>query len=123
MSSVESRKPVTRMSRFSRLVQVFHFLTRKEKPNTSGFILIGAGLPRTGTNSTRQALVQLLDGACYHMVDCQQGMDREAEFWLKAAHHKKSSSVLPSEEWVNLLEARGYRAGVDYPLALFYKYC
>ena len=33
-----------------------------EKPNFDGFILIGAGLPRTGTSSLRVALSHLLKG-------------------------------------------------------------
>ncbi len=33
-----------------------------ERENFSGFAVIGAGLPRTGTSSTRLALAQLLEG-------------------------------------------------------------
>lgn len=33
-----------------------------QSPNYSGFVVIGAGLPRTGTLSTRSALGTLLDG-------------------------------------------------------------
>lgn len=95
---------------------IVNFISMRQKPNYSGFVLIGAGLPRTGTNSTRGALFHLLDGACYHMVDCQQGMTREANFWIKATKGNVSK-----EEWVHMLEGRGYRAGVDYPVALFYK--
>ena len=36
-------------------------------PNYDGFIVIGAGLPRTGTLSLQTALTQLLKGPCYHM--------------------------------------------------------
>ena len=32
------------------------------------FVLIGAGLPRTGTMSTFTALEQLLPGRCHHMA-------------------------------------------------------
>ena len=38
----------------------------ESKPNYSGYVLIGVGLPRTGTSSTRAALTKLLDGPCYH---------------------------------------------------------
>ena len=38
-----------------------------QKPNYAGFVVIGAGLPRTATSSLREALGLLLDGACYHM--------------------------------------------------------
>ena len=44
-----------------------------QKKNNSGFIVIGAGLPRTGTMSLRAALGILLDGACHHMLDVFNG--------------------------------------------------
>ena len=37
------------------------------KPSKEGFIVIGAGLPRTGTNSLRIALSHLLNGPVHHM--------------------------------------------------------
>ena len=45
----------------------------KQEPNYSGFVLIGAGLPRTGTMSTRAALGTLLEGQCYHMLSVAEG--------------------------------------------------
>ena len=44
-----------------------------QKKNHSGFVVIGAGLPRTGTMSLRAALGILLDGACHHMLDVGTG--------------------------------------------------
>jgi hypothetical protein len=44
-----------------------------QNANYSGFLVIGAGLPRTGTSSLSVALAQLLNGACYHMVSVFQG--------------------------------------------------
>ena len=44
-----------------------------QKKNHSGFVVIGAGLPRTGTMSLRAALGILLDGACHHMIDVFAG--------------------------------------------------
>ena len=44
-----------------------------QKKNHSGFVVIGAGLPRTGTMSLRAALGVLLDGACHHMLDVFAG--------------------------------------------------
>ena len=41
----------------------------KDNPNYSGFVVIGAGLPRTGTLSTRHALSYLLNGPIYHMEE------------------------------------------------------
>ena len=37
--------------------------------NYSGYAVIGAGLPRTGTLSTRHALSHLLQGPIYHMEE------------------------------------------------------
>ena len=45
----------------------------KSKPNYSGYVVIGAGLPRTGTLSTRHALSYLLDGPIYHMEEVFTG--------------------------------------------------
>ena len=39
------------------------------KKNYSGYVVIGAGLPRTGTLSTRHALSHILGGAIYHMEE------------------------------------------------------
>jgi len=38
-------------------------------------------------------------------------------FWTKALEGK-----MAKRDWVDFLERRGFRAGVDYPIALFYKY-
>lgn len=84
-------------------------------PNYSGFVVIGAGLPRTGTLSTRAALNHLLDGACYHMVDVFTRKS-EAQFWKRALRGDVSE-----KDWVDHLEGRGYRSGVDYPVSHFYK--
>ena len=40
--------------------------------NFNGIQVIGAGLPRTGTLSTRSALAQLLKGKVYHMNNLAQ---------------------------------------------------
>ncbi len=89
-----------------------------QKRNCSGFVVIGAGLPRTGTLSTRAALGQLLDGACYHMFDVASGSNVESDFWNKAMEGKIPSN---SKDWIDFLQKRGYRAGVDYPISLFYR--
>ena len=88
----------------------------KQDRNHSGFVLIGAGLSRTGTLSTRAALYHLLDGACYHATDLVQGEPDDIGHWNKA--YKTGCT---SQEWVDFFEGKGYRAGVDFPLALFYK--
>ena len=114
-----------------------------QKKNYSGFALVGAGLPRTGTTSLRAALGILLDGACHHMQDVGRGnaqvgsnitteqsvlhqnLDKleessellqDIEFWYKAMEGE-----VTSQEWVDKLQGGGYRSGVDYPISLFYK--
>ena len=53
---------------------------KPQKKNYTGFVLVGAGLPRTGTTSLRAALAILLDGACHHMQDVVRGDDRVCMF-------------------------------------------
>ena len=50
----------------------------------SNFVLVGAGLPRNGTLSTRVALKMLLKGDIYHMMVV--GMERydHHPFWRQA---------------------------------------
>lgn len=89
-----------------------------QKPNYAGFVVIGAGLPRTGTMSLHAALYQLLDGACYHMIQVVANPDNKVDIahWDKALKRK-----LRNSEWNDFLEGRGFRAGVDYPISMFYK--
>ena len=72
--------------------------------------VIGAGLPRTGTNSLKLALEILLGGPCYHMWELLAHQDH-APVWTEAGKGK-----LPN--WSQLLE--GYRAVVDFPAAAFW---
>ena len=88
-----------------------------EKPNFDGFILIGAGLPRTGTFSLQVALSHLLKGKVYHMHTVGKGSSIEYKFWNKAID--KNVTI---QEWKDFLEGRGFRAGVDYPISAFYRY-
>ncbi len=80
---------------------------------TSHFQVIGTGLSRTGTFSTRIALTKLLGGKCYHGYVAS--LDGEPEFWQKA-----SNGQLSEQDWVQGLEGRGYTAGVGEPINLFY---
>ena len=87
-----------------------------EAPNTNhsvNFQVIGVGLSRTGTFSTRIALTTLLGGKCYHGYVAS--LDGEPEFWKKAA-----DGLMTDEDWINGLEGRGYTAGVGEPINLFY---
>ncbi len=49
-----------------------------------GLQVVGAGLGRTGTLSLKQALEQLLDGPCYHMMEVFGKPDAVAT-WQRAA--------------------------------------
>ena len=89
---------------------------QSQKSNYDGFVVIGAGLPRTGTMSMRAALGILLDGACYHMYNVGTGTEVDWSHWERALDGK-----VQSYEWVDFLEKRGFRAGVDYPISMFYK--
>ena len=49
------------------------------------FIVLGAGLPRTGTLSLKTALEHLLDGPCYHMMPfIMDGGNYDAKHWIDA---------------------------------------
>ena len=45
--------------------------------------MIGAGLPRTGTRSLKEALERLLPGPCYHMHEVFEHPDH-VPFWRAA---------------------------------------
>jgi hypothetical protein len=80
-------------------------------------VVIGAGLPRTGTNSMYLALEELLGAPCYHMkVMMFSKGDAHIKFWQRALRRK----VTP-EEWKSFLAQGNFRAGVDYPISFYYK--
>ena len=76
-----------------------------------GLQVIGAGLPRTGTASLKQALEHLLGGPCYHMREIPGHPFELGPEWDRAL----AGETL---DWDRLLE--GYRAGVDWPVAMFW---
>ena len=65
----------------------------KEVTEDVEFILIGAGLPRTGTLSTWAALERILPGKCHHMLRGVTGPSDPA-FWTRAAR-----GDLGDEDW------------------------
>lgn len=73
--------------------------------------IIGAGFGRTGTLSLKLALEQLGFGPCYHMTEVLTHPSH-IPVWQSAADGQ-------SVDWVSFL--RRYKAGLDYPLANFYK--
>ena len=52
-----------------RMDEKMEFYESFQRPNEAGYAVIGAGLPRTGTMSTRHALGVLLGGKCHHMLE------------------------------------------------------
>jgi hypothetical protein len=72
--------------------------------------LIGAGLPRTGTLTQKQALELLGLGPCYHWIDVLADLDNQVPLWDGALHGR----VEPAQ----ILD--GYRSTVDWPGGYFY---
>ena len=73
--------------------------------------LIGAGLPRTGTLTQKQALELLGLGPCYHWVDVLADLESQVPLWDGALDGR----VEPAQ----ILE--GHRSTVDWPGGYFYK--
>jgi hypothetical protein len=73
--------------------------------------VIGAGLPRTGTNSLRLALTRLLGGDCYHMFAVKADPP-QARAWVRALNGDLSG--------VHRLLA-GCAAVVDWPASFFWQ--
>ena len=81
---------------------------RKEKK----FYVIGAGLPRTGTQSLMYALEILLPGKCYH--------------GFKAVHHEREwcdimSGSYSDQEYRDFVLHNDYVAGLDAPFCFEYE--
>ena len=85
---------------------------KRYDPNFEGYAVIGAGLPRTGTMSTQAALEKILNGPSYHMLQVAEGTEDDLDHWQKVLN-----GTVTDKEWVRLLEGRGFRAGVDFPIA------
>ena len=72
--------------------------------------VVGAGLGRTGTNSLKVALEQLLGGPCYHMFELAR-RDGDTPAWSAAVRGE-------AVDWDALLG--GYVATVDWPACAFW---
>jgi len=73
--------------------------------------IVGAGLPRTGTNSLKLALERLTGGRCYHMLEVSE-RPGAADAWKAAAEGQ-------TPHWDMLLG--GYHAAVDWPASAFWR--
>lgn len=74
--------------------------------------VVGAGLPRTGTNSLKHALERLLGGNCYHM-----SVIPGHPFDLGDAWDRALAGGAP--DWDRVFA--GYTAAVDWPASLFWR--
>ena len=87
----------------------------KEVTEDVEFILIGAGLPRTGTLSTWAALERILPGKCHHMLRGCTGA-RDPAFWTRA-----SRGDLSDEDWRQFIRTERLSACVDFPMSLYWR--
>jgi len=83
------------------------------------FHIIGAGVPRTGTTSLKDALNLLGLGPCYHM----SGVMRHSEqhVWKSVADLQAQGKEV---EWDRVFSGRHiptYRSGVDFPVSAHYR--
>ena len=76
-----------------------------------GLRIVGAGLGRTGTNSLKLALEQLLGGPCYHMAEVIERPD-DVPVWHAAIRGERP-------DWNGLMA--GYEATVDWPACAFWR--
>lgn len=76
-----------------------------------GLQVIGAGLGRTGTNSLKVALEQLLGGTCYHMFEVRQRPDH-VDIWADAYEGRQPA-------WHELFDP--FTATVDWPSSPFWR--
>ncbi|WP_297540276.1 sulfotransferase family protein [Roseovarius sp.] len=73
--------------------------------------IIGAGWGRTGTTSLKMALERLGYGTCHHMWEVAQDQARLVPLW--------NAALDGTPDWTSLFE--GNRAGVDWPVAAFWR--
>ena len=85
----------------------------------SELVVIGAGLPRTGTLSTKTALEQLFGGECYHMRSLFGPKGNERVIFWKGLQ----TGEIPTtpESFRDHFGKDGFVAAVDYPPSHYYK--
>ncbi len=59
-------------------------------------VVIGCGLPRTGTFSLHLALTRLLGSECYHMKTVMEGGKEQWTFWDRALKRQLTRKVQKS---------------------------
>ena len=73
--------------------------------------IVGAGLGRTGTNSLKLALEEVLQGPCYHMFELVTHQEK-LPLWEAAVRGEET-------DWNAMFE--GYAASVDWPGCAFWR--
>lgn len=90
---------------------------RKRRRNKNvDFVVIGVGLPRTGTLSLKAALQILTKGKMYHMAEVVRNGEEDAAFWLRALD---DPSGISTSEWTEFFS--NYSGGMDAPVSFFYE--
>ncbi len=80
-----------------------HFHVQEASNVSSDFLVIGVGLPRTGTSSMRLALVQLFGGSCYHMINIFHGDKVDWDHWQKALDDlDKEEKSISDQVWIDV---------------------
>ena len=87
----------------------------KEVKEDVDFVLVGAGLPRTGTLSTWTALEKILPGKSHHMLRAFMGKN-DGAFWTKA-----SRGELSDEDWREFIRTERLSGAVDFPMSLYWR--
>merc|ERR1712013_817051 len=82
---------------------------------STAMLVIGAGLSRTGTLSTKAALEQLLCGPCYHGSTPLVERPDHAHLWMYALDTGTLNINWAKQKLI------GYKSGVDFPMAGWYK--
>eukprot|EP00357_Protocruzia_adherens_P018894 CAMPEP_0115021984 /NCGR_PEP_ID=MMETSP0216-20121206/31239_1 /TAXON_ID=223996 /ORGANISM="Protocruzia adherens, Strain Boccale" /LENGTH=223 /DNA_ID=CAMNT_0002394499 /DNA_START=50 /DNA_END=718 /DNA_ORIENTATION=+ len=78
------------------------------------FILIGAGLPRTGTFSTKAALETLLGGVCYHMDEVEGQEHKDGKKFILIGAGLPRTGTFSTKAALETLQE-------DYPFSAYYK--
>ena len=73
--------------------------------------VVGAGFPRTGTKSLKEALEQVLGGPCYHMVEVFEHLEH-VPVWREALAGR-------APDWNEFLG--DYASAVDWPASAFWR--
>ena len=94
-----------------------------ENPKKKGLIVLGAGLPRTGTASLSEALGIIYGSPCYHMRTVfKDWSGKEGEFWAKAVTRRLTPEVQNVFiEHINKICLKSIIEGVTWELNLLFK--